>query len=77
MRIELAKLILAGTSITYQATGDAGYVPVIQQQYLSHKYEYQFSSLLTCPYYIRTPKILHKCINHISMVCSVGFVDFG
>ena len=26
MRIELAKLILAGTRITYQATGDAGAV---------------------------------------------------
>ena len=26
VRIELAKLILVGTRITYQATGDAGYV---------------------------------------------------
>ena len=26
VRIELAKLILVGTRITYQATGDAGYI---------------------------------------------------
>ena len=26
VRIELAKLILAGTRITYQATGDAGFL---------------------------------------------------
>ena len=26
VRIELAKLILVGTRITYQATGDAGYL---------------------------------------------------
>ena len=32
------------------------YVLVIQQQYVSHKYEYQLVLFLTCPYYSRTPK---------------------
>ena len=27
------------------------YVPVIQQQYVSHKYEYQLVLFLACPYY--------------------------
>ena len=30
VRIELAKLILVGTRITYQATGDAGYICMIK-----------------------------------------------
>ena len=33
VRIELAKLILVGTRITYQATGDAGYVRTINTRY--------------------------------------------
>ena len=38
VRIELAKLILVGTRITYQATGDAGYaVPFIMQYFLDSK----------------------------------------
>ena len=42
------------------------HVPVIQQKYASHKYEYQLVLLLTCPYYgSETPKILRKCIYHI------------
>ena len=28
VRIELAKLILVGTRITYQATGDVGIIPI-------------------------------------------------
>ena len=38
VRIELAKLILVGTRITYQATGDAGYaVPFIMQYFFGFK----------------------------------------
>ena len=31
VRIELAKLILVGTRITYQATGDAGWVELLKK----------------------------------------------
>ena len=41
------------------------HVPVIQQQYVSHKYEYQLVLFLTCPYYSKTPKILRKYIYRI------------
>ena len=37
MRIELAKLILLGTRITYQATGDAGLYEIVYiQTYIMH-----------------------------------------
>ena len=43
------------------------HVPVIQQQYVSHKYEHQLVLLLTCPEHSKTPKILRKANS-----CSVG-----
>ena len=38
MRVELEKLILVGTRITYQATGDAGYIniPIIVFRLIFH-----------------------------------------
>ena len=42
------------------------HVPVIQQLYVSHKYEHQLVVFFTCPYYSsRTPKILCKYLYHI------------
>ena len=37
------------------------HVPVIQQQHISHKYEYQLVLFLKCSYYIKTLKF---CLYH-------------
>ena len=47
VRIELAKLILVGTRITYQATGDAGMITPLNNSDLQESYTFRTSKILS------------------------------
>ena len=58
MRIELAKLILLGTRITYQATGDAGLYEIVYiQTYIMHDKSVDRSQRNTGIMHVDTGKI--------------------
>ena len=51
------------------------HVPVIQQQYVSNKYEHQLVLFFTCPYCRKTPKILGKYISifYVLLQCDMVY----